>query len=44
MEVDVVYMGVIHISRCLKEKLAWTTGKWLHVISKIMLFKLILYY
>ena len=29
----------VHISRHLKEELAWVTDKWLWVISNIMLFK-----
>ena len=33
IKVGVVYIGVIHILRHLKEELAWTTDKWLWVIS-----------
>ena len=36
-------MGVarvgVHVSRRLKEELAWATGKRVHVISNIILFK-----
>ena len=39
-------MGVacvdIHISKHLKEELAWATDKWLWVISNIMLFKIVI--
>ena len=28
----------VHVSRRLKEELTWATGKWLQVISNIMLF------
>ena len=31
-----------HISRQLKEELAWATDKWLQVISNIMLFKIVI--
>ena len=34
-------MGV-HVSRPLKEELAWATDKWLQVISNIMLFKTVI--
>ena len=41
IKVGVVCMGV-HVSRHLKEELAWTTYKWLLVISNIMLFKTVI--
>ena len=34
IKVGVVYVGV-HVSRHLKEELAWARGKWLQVISNI---------
>ena len=37
----VVCVGV-HVSRCLKEELAWATDKQLRVISNIMLFKTVI--
>ena len=37
MKVGVVYVGV-HMSRCLKEELAWATNKRLWVISNIMIY------
>ena len=36
----VVYVGVVCISRLLKEELAWAVDKWLWVISNILLFKI----
>ena len=38
IKVGVVYMNV-HVSRHLKEELAWVINKWLRVISNKMLFK-----
>ena len=32
-------MQGVHVSKLLKEELAWATDKWLHVISNMMLFK-----
>ena len=39
LRVGVVCMGVVHISMCLKEELAWATDKQPRVISNIALFK-----
>ena len=39
------YKGVcvgVHVSRRLKEELAWATDKWLQVISNTMLFKTVI--
>ena len=36
------YVG-IHVSRHLKEELAWAIDKWLWIISNIMLFKTVIY-
>ena len=38
IKVDLAYMD-IHLSRHLKEELAWATEKWLQVINNMMLFK-----
>ena len=38
IKVGVTYVN-IHVSRHLKEKLAWVIDKWLWVISNKMLFK-----
>ena len=32
---DVVYVIVVHVSRYLKEELAWAIDKWLQVISNL---------
>ena len=32
-------MQGVHVSRLLKEELAWATDKWLQLISNMMLFK-----
>ena len=40
-KVGVVYMNV-HVSRHLKQELAWAIDKWLQVISNAMLFKTVL--
>ena len=32
---DVVYVRVVHVSRYLKEELAWAIDKWLQVISNL---------
>ena len=41
MNMSVAYVGV-HVSRCLKEELAWATDKRLWVIRNMMLFKTVL--
>ena len=41
MKVGVAYMNV-HVSRHLKEKLAWDINKWLRVVSNKMLFKTVI--
>ena len=30
--------GIVHVSRDLKEELAWATDKWIEVSSSIMLY------
>ena len=34
---------IVHVSRHLKEELAWAIDKWLRVISNTMLFKTVSY-
>ena len=38
----VVCVGIIRVSRHLKEGLAWTTDKWFQVISNITLLKTVI--
>ena len=42
INVGMAYVG-IHVSRHLKEELAWAIDKWLWIISNIMLFKTVIY-
>ena len=42
IQVGAVYMGIVCISICIKEALAWTANKWTRVIIKIILFKAVI--
>ena len=39
---SVIEVGVVQISRLLKEKVAWATDKWIRIISNIMLYKTVM--
>ena len=36
IKVGVLYVGIVYVLKSLKEKLAWSTDKWLWDISNLM--------